>query len=99
MKKLVRDLIPQVIPEDKISMYKFSQAEITEYKHYLNDKLLEEVKEFLEAENIEELADIFEVIEAIIKHHKFNKDEIRKVQTNKKETRGGFEKRLVMEKV
>ncbi len=99
MAKLVRDLIPAVIPEDKLSLYKFSEVNAEHYEILLKEKLVEEVHEFLEAENMEELADIFEVIDAIMKLKNFNEPEVLEIQKKKRELRGGFEKRLLMEKV
>jgi predicted house-cleaning noncanonical NTP pyrophosphatase (MazG superfamily) len=97
MSKLVRDLIPEVIPEDKRDLFRFSTLNEKEYREHLNKKLLEEVNEFLEVENMEELADIFEVIDAIMKLNQFDREELRAVQESKREKRGGFEKRLLME--
>ena len=99
MAKLVRDFIPNVIPDDKMHLYKFSEVNQEQYEALLKEKLLEEVKEYLEAENMEELADIFEVIDAILQLKQFNKDEVIAIQKQKKEQRGGFEKRLLMERV
>ncbi len=99
MSKLVRDLIPEVIPEDKLDLYRFSTLNEEDYRTHLNNKLLEEVKEYLEAENMEELADIFEVIDSIIKLNNFDRNELSAVQKSKKEKRGGFEKRIFMEVV
>jgi len=42
----------------------------------LKDKLQEEVDEYFEDENMEELADILEVIDVIITLKGFNKEEI-----------------------
>ena len=99
MSKLVRDLIPKVIPEDKLKLYNFSTLDEKEYKKQLNQKLLEEVNEYLEAENIEELADILEVIDAIIQLNNFDREELKTVKENKKNKRGGFAKRIFMEVV
>ena len=61
MSKLVRDLIPNVIPADKLSLYKFSIVDKEQYAFLLRNKLQEEVDEYLESEDKEELADILEV--------------------------------------
>lgn len=97
MFKLVRDLIPHVIPSDKLSLYNFSIANEHEYSCYLEDKLLEEVNEYIEDKNEEELADILEVIDAIIVNKGFNKERILLIKEYKKIKRGGFEKRIIME--
>ncbi len=99
MSKLVRDLIPDIIPEDKKGHYKFTVVEDEEYGRLLKEKLVEEVHEYLEAENLEELADVLEVLEAIMKHKNFIQSELEDVKESKKEKRGGFEKKLLMEVV
>lgn len=98
MSKLVRDLIANIIPADKRHLYKFSEVSQAQYAILLKDKLLEEVSEYLEAENKEELADILEVIDAIMKLKNFDKKEVLAIQKQKREARGGFEKRILMER-
>ena len=82
--KLVRDKIVENI---KISgrnpSYRIMDNE--EYLKELNKKLLEEAHEFVEENSIEELADVFEVIESIIKIKNINIEEVRKYQQIKKE--------------
>lgn len=99
MSKLVRDLIPNVVPQDKQHLYKFSTVNEKQYTDLLKNKLLEEVNEYLEAENKEELADILEVMDAIMKLMNFDKEEVLAIQKQKREERGGFEKRILMERI
>ncbi|OGI68282.1 hypothetical protein A2738_02370 [Candidatus Nomurabacteria bacterium RIFCSPHIGHO2_01_FULL_42_15] len=91
--KLVRDKIPQHLDTKGIPYQKI-MATPEEYKEKLLEKLAEEVGEFLAAENIEELADILEVIEAFKKLPEFaNVEEIRKKKLAEK---GGFEKKIIL---
>ena len=99
MKKLVRDKIPNVIPAAESHLFQFVPLSDVEYSEELKKKLVEEVEEYLKAENIEELADIYEVLDAIIKFKTFDVDEIHRVKKNKLDQRGGFEERLLMERV
>ncbi len=104
VEKLVRDKIPDIIrarneePEVRVASKK-------EHDKLLKEKLLEEVWEFLGAkgdkEAKEELADVLEVVDGIIKERGYERSDIEKIKQNKKKERGGFEKRLVlnMEKV
>ena len=64
--KLVRDKIPSII-EAEGRKVNIKQLNNDEFKNELNKKLLEEVNEYLEDNNVEELADIVEVIYGLIK--------------------------------
>ncbi|MFA4975257.1 MAG: nucleoside triphosphate pyrophosphohydrolase [Candidatus Paceibacterota bacterium] len=91
--KLVRDKIPEHLDAKGIS-YEQTTATPEEYRKRLLEKLAEEVKEFLDARNSEELADILEVIEALKKLPKFkNVEEVKKKKLAEK---GGFEKRVIL---
>ena len=62
-------------------------------------KLSEEVIEFTETPCAEEIADILEVIDSLIKLLGYTKDEILKIKEEKKESSGGFQKAIILEKV
>lgn len=99
MSKLVRDLIPDIIPTDKLHLYKFSIVDKEQFAILLRNKLQEEVDEYLESENEEELADVLEVIDAIIKLKGFAKDKIIEIKQQKKLVRGGFDEQILMERI
>ncbi|MBS3088719.1 nucleoside triphosphate pyrophosphohydrolase [Candidatus Pacearchaeota archaeon] len=65
MAKLVRDKIPEIIIRDGGNP-KSRFADDEEFWQKLKEKLVEETNEFVESENEEELADIYEVLDAII---------------------------------
>jgi predicted house-cleaning noncanonical NTP pyrophosphatase (MazG superfamily) len=65
----------------------------------LKEKLKEEVDEFLGSENIEKLADILEVIDAICKLNKIDKRKLKLLHKKKREERGGFKRRIVLDKI
>jgi predicted house-cleaning noncanonical NTP pyrophosphatase (MazG superfamily) len=94
--KLVRDRIPEII-EAKGQTCKTHIAEEMEYAAKLKEKLQEEAAEFVKDDNIEELADLLEVVEAIKKLKGFDSAELEKVRLEKHEKRGGFEKRIILE--
>lgn len=94
--KLVRDKIIERI-EAKGEKAVFHIADETEYWMKLKGKLREEVEEFLEAESIEELADIAEVLDAVMKHKGFTKEALVAEQRKKSDERGAFEKHIILD--
>jgi mutator protein MutT len=74
-----------------------------EYKIELKNKLLEEVNEVHKAQNIEELkeeiADCYEVIDEILRVNCINKHDVISVQKEKKQKRGGFDKKIFIETI
>ena len=96
--KLIRDKIPEIIIKSgKTPKIHISNNE--EHWTRLKNKLLEEVNEFLDDESIEELADINEVLHAIYDYKKISKEEVEKVRKNKKNQRGGFKKRIILDEI
>jgi len=91
--KLVRDKIPEYLDSKGIS-YEKRIATREECKEELFKKLAEETREFLEAKNLEELADILEVIEAIKKLPEFR--DVESIKNKKLAQRGGFEKKIIL---
>ncbi|MEK6854907.1 MAG: nucleoside triphosphate pyrophosphohydrolase [Nanoarchaeota archaeon] len=96
--KLVRDKIPQIIKEKG----KTSVTHIADEKEYwdkLKAKLKEEVDEFIKDSNKEEMADIFEVITSINFLKRWTIEEIVEVQKKKREERGGFDDKIILDEV
>lgn len=94
--KLVRDKIPEYIRK-KGGVPITHIADELEYWQKLKEKLLEEIKEFLENENIEEFADILEIINAIAEYKDFNVDEVKQIKEKKAEERGKFKDRIILD--
>lgn len=95
--KLVRDNIPEIILATGMTPTVHC-ADDTEYWEKLREKLQEEVNEFLtESNETEELADILEVIDAICEHKGVDRVTLQETQKRKRETRGGFKKRIILE--
>ncbi len=96
--KLVRDKIPAVIESDH-NTHKCHKADQLEYKDKLTCKLQEEVREFVANPCEEEIADILEVIDALVKYHGFDPATIATIQKDKRSKRGGFEEGIILEHV
>ena len=94
--KLVRDKIPELI-KSKGLIPVVHIAKNKEYWLRLKEKLAEEVKEFIADENIKELADILEVLDAIVDYKKFKKNSILSVKNGKAKARGKFKKRIILD--
>ena len=94
--KLVRDKIPEYI-KSKGGNPVFHVAAEKEYWFKLKEKLQEEVNEFSESESKEEMADILEVIDAIINYKNFNKEKLEKIKNKKVEEKGRFKDKIILD--
>lgn len=97
--KLVRDNIPKIIIDCGKTPYTRILKE-DEYLIELRKKLQEELEEFLRSDNdINELADIIEVIEAVVKANGSSLSEVMDIKSRKQEKNGAFDKRIFLESV
>ncbi|MCY6483003.1 nucleoside triphosphate pyrophosphohydrolase [Clostridium aestuarii] len=96
--KLVRDKIPEII-ENAGKQFDIHIADTSEALSLLEAKLDEEVLEFHQDKNLEELSDILEVIFSLAKSLGFSEEDLLNKRLTKKEERGGFDKNIVLEKV
>ena len=95
--KLVRDRIPEIIEASgKKCDIEVVSDEIA--LGYLYNKLNEEVSELLEDKNLDEIADCLEVLFAIGKKYGYSEKDLVDRRNEKKNSRGGFEKNIVLKK-
>ena len=95
---LVRDKIPEIIRRNGERPVIHIAGE-EEYWDRLGDKLVEEVKKFLKNQKDEEMGDIFEMLTTINKIKGWSIEQILEIQKKKREERGGFDKRIILERV
>lgn len=94
--KLVRDKIPEII-ENNNETCKTRILSDEEYLFELNEKIQEELQEYLESGDIEELADLEEVLRAILNAKGCSYDDFEKIRMEKVEKRGAFKERIFLE--
>ncbi|MBI1759042.1 MAG: nucleoside triphosphate pyrophosphohydrolase [Actinobacteria bacterium] len=92
--KLVRDKIPQIIRDTGVEPVT-RVADAGEYRSLLRAKLVEEVDEFLAADDPGELADVLEVLLALASDLGVDRDQLEKLRAAKAFERGGFGDRIV----
>ena len=97
--KLVRDKIPEIIMSNGAKSCKTRILSNEEYLLSLNTKLQEEMKEYLESGEIEELADLEEVIRAILDAKNTNYSDFEQIRQNKVKKRGAFKNKIFLESV
>ena len=96
--KLVRDQIPEIIE----SSGKRCTVEILSDKDHLrmvDAKLDEELAEYHKDQNIEELADLLEVIYAATKARGYSIEQLEAARAEKVAKRGAFDKKILLKEV
>ncbi len=93
--KAIRDKIPEIIEKDGFSCNVETMSD-EKFLVEMEKKLSEEVAEYQNDKNPEELADILEVVYRIAKLRGISKEELEKIRIKKLEERGGFEKNLFL---
>ena len=93
--KLVRDLIPDII-EESGNECRTRILSDEEYLKMLDTKLDEELSEYHQDQNIEELADLLELIQAAAIARGYTLEELESVRAEKAKKRGGFERRIFL---
>ena len=96
--KLVRDRIPNIIKADgKTCVTEILPDE--QYLEMLDAKLSEELAEYQESKSLEELADLLEVMRAVVNARGWTWEQLEQVRADKATKRGGFEKKILLKKV
>lgn len=96
--KLVRDKIPEIIETDGKSCTTNILSD-EQYIKMLDEKLNEELTEYQESKEIEELADMLEVMYAIATARGYSQQQLEAIRKQKADKRGGFEKKILLKEV
>ena len=96
--KLVRDRVPELIEESGRKQVSRTLNEV-EYEQALMDKIVEEIEEYRVSKNEEEIADIYEVLDCLVKLKDYEPMHIDYLRLIKREARGSFHKRILLEEV
>ncbi len=94
--KLVRDKIPEIIEKDGRTCKTHILTD-EEYIVALEEKLNEEVSEYQKDKNLEEMADVLEVLQAICLARGYSLDELEALREKKANSRGRFSKKIFLE--
>jgi len=93
--KAIRDKIPEIIAESG-KKYNLKQLNDESFLAEIEKKLIEEVNEYSKSKDVEELADLLEVIYRISELKGVSSDELDKIRIDKAEKRGKFASNLFL---
>jgi predicted house-cleaning noncanonical NTP pyrophosphatase (MazG superfamily) len=96
--KLVRDRIPEIIRQGEEHCEVVTLTE-PDFQQALRQKLAEEAQEAAiatEANLVTELADLYEVIQALMSTYGVSEEMVRQVQAERRTERGGFTQRVLL---
>lgn len=96
--KLIRDNIPEIIKSSGKTPI-VDKVEGEGLLMLLKSKLIEELEEYNSSDEVEELADLIEVVYAILKYKGISLGEFEAIREEKKIKRGAFDEGLVLLKV
>lgn len=97
-RKLVRDKIPEIIMSKGDSVITRTLSD-KEFSESLRKKLCEEVNEFLADGTVEELADIYEVLLALLENMGSSFELFEELRNKKTLEKGGFSQRIFLDSV
>ena len=96
--KLVRDRIPEIIEASGRTCVAVTLP-VDAYVRALDAKLDEELAEYQQSKSLEELADLLEIMGAVVKARGYTWDDLTRVRKEKRAARGAFDKRIFLQEV
>ena len=96
--KLVRVRIPEIIEADGKTCVIETLSD-SRYLEMLDAKLAEELAEYQGSKSLEGLADLLEVMRAVVQARGWTWEQLEQVRQEKSAQRGGFEKKILLKEV
>lgn len=98
-KKLIRDKMPEIMAANGTPIRTRVLEDDAEFIAALENKLLEEVQELRNKDQpaLAQIAYMKEILDTLQKAYGISSEDVEKERTQKREERGGFEKRLFLE--
>ena len=96
--KLIKENIVKIM-EDKGCKVTYEILDDERYGEELDKKLKEEVNEYLSDYSVEEMADIMEVIYAILEYRGMSMEEVEKARIKKRDRKGAFKNKVFLKEV
>ena len=96
--KLVRDRIPEIIKSDGKTCIIETLSD-TQYLEMLDAELNEELSEYQESKSLKELADMLEVMRAVVNARGWTWEQLEQIRQEKAAKRIGFEKQILLKEV
>ena len=93
--KAIRDKIPEIISESG-KKFNIKHLDDESFLEELEKKLIEEVNEYADSKDVEELADLLEVIYRISELRGVNSEKLDEIRKDKAEKRGKFDSNLFL---
>ena len=94
--KLVRDKVPDQFKTEGVKAH-IHEADDKEFETALLEKLREELLEFKNNKSIEQLADLLDVVDELIRLEHWTPEQIAAVRQERLQEKGGFTKRYILE--
>ena len=96
--KLIRDNNVKIM-EDRGCRVTWEKMNAKKYGEELDKKLREEIEEFLENYDPEEMADVIEVIYAQLEFRNIKREDVEKIRIEKRNRKGAFKNRIFLKTV
>lgn len=91
--KLVRDRIPEIIEFDGKTCI-WETLSDADYLRLLEEKMNEELSEYQQSKSLEELADLLEVMQAVVKARRWTWEELEQVRAEKLSSEADLRRRF-----